>query len=130
MDPTIISDIQRWVQLDNKVELKKAKLKEYTDERKTLEDKIVSYIEEHQKTNVQIKTSDGYINFQESKTQQSISIKYVKEALAHYFDNQHHDRNEPVDVEKLVQFLLDNRETKTKTVMRRYIKKNGSSDAS
>jgi hypothetical protein len=120
MDPSVVGEIQRWVELDNKVELKKAKLKEYVDEKKTLEDKIVNYIEEHQKSNVQIKTSDGYINFQELKSQQTLTQKYIKEALTHFFEVEN-TKSSDVDIDKMVQFLMDNRETKTKVVMRRYI---------
>ncbi len=123
MNPEIISSVQRWVALDNKVEVKKAKLKEYTDERKELEESIIRYIEENGKTNIQINTSDGFIDFHESKTQQSMTIKYIKETLTEFFSNLSTRDRASMNADTIMEFMLEHRETKTKMTMRRHIKR-------
>jgi translation initiation factor 2B subunit (eIF-2B alpha/beta/delta family) len=117
MNDTVISNIQRWVVLDNKVELKKSKMKEYADERKRLEDEILNYVEDNQKANMRINISDGFIDFQENKSQQMITLRYVKDALNAFFEGNPTE----VTASSIVDYLLQNRETKTKLVMRRHI---------
>ena len=123
MDPQVVQQVQRWVALDNKVEVKKAKLKEYTEERKELEESIIHYIEENGKSNIQINTSDGYIDFYESKTQQSMTIKYIRETLTEFFEKLTDGDRSGMDTETILDFLMEHRETKSKMIMRRHIKK-------
>ena len=118
MDAEIITKVQRWVSLDNKIEIKKSKLKEYTDEKRHLEEDIVRYVDENRKTNLQINTSDGHIDFNETKTQQSMTIKYIRDTIHRYFDE---GPDAAADPDAIIDFLLEQRETKSKTVMRRHI---------
>jgi chromosomal replication initiation ATPase DnaA len=117
MDPDVVSKVQKWVVLDNKIEVKKAKLKEYQDDKKQLEEEILEYIHENNKTNLQINTSDGYINFVENKSQQAITIKFLKDTLPTLFKQS----KSPPNAEDIITFLLNNREVKKKTVMCRHI---------
>ena len=48
-----VEKISKWVDLDNAVEKRKAKLKFYTDEKKKLEDDILDYVEDKEMTNLQ-----------------------------------------------------------------------------
>jgi hypothetical protein len=118
LDHSTVNKIKQWVSLDNKVELKKMRLKEYTDERKALEDDILSYVENNNKKNLQINTSDGYIDFHDVKTTQIMTLKYIKDALESYFAS---DQTSPASASTIYEYLLNNRDSKTKTVMRRHI---------
>jgi len=100
--------------------MKKSKLKEYQDEKKMIEDEIIRYIQDNKKSNLQINTSDGFIDFHETKAPQIITIRYVKEALAIFF-KQKPDLKGVLDADTLVEFLLEHREIKTKMTMRRHI---------
>jgi hypothetical protein len=116
LDATTIGKIKEWVALDNKVEMKKIKLKEYVDDRKILEDDILSYIESNNKKNLQINTSDGYIDFHDLKSTQTMTMKYIKDALESFFAS-----NQAPSPSAIFDYLMSHRETKTKTVMRRHI---------
>lgn len=124
MDTLTIAKVQKWVAIDNKMEIKKAKLKEYVDEKKVLEDDIISYVQENDKTNVQINTSDGHIDFHEVRTPQSLSAKYIKDTLKRFFEERIDDPDKArrvVDAEWIMEYLLEHREAKLKTTMRRHI---------
>ena len=112
-----VSKIQRWVSLDNKIEVKKSRLKEYQDEKKELEESILDYISRNNKHNLQINTSDGYIDFHEMKSSQLMTLKYIKDTLEEFFSRGPSEVNGAA----IMRFLLDNRETKTKVTMRRHI---------
>ncbi len=118
MDPKYIEKIQRWVELDNKIETRKLRLKEYTDEKKTIEDDILSYIQSENIKDIQINTSDGFIQFQETKQTGYITLKLLKETIFRYFDN---NTKENITPENLYDFIISNRETKTKINMKRHI---------
>ena len=117
MDASVVKKVQRWVELDNKIEVKKIKMKEYQDEKKELEDAIVDYIESYDKKNLQINTSDGYINFADNKQTQMLTLKYLRESLNAFFDSGPSE----VSAATVMDYILKNREVKTKLVMRRYV---------
>jgi hypothetical protein len=124
MDPLTVTKVQKWVALDNKMEIKKAKMKEYTDEKKVLEEDIISYVQENNKTNVQINTSDGHIDFHEVRTPQALSVKYIKDTLMRFFDERNEDPDKArraIDAEWLTEYLMEHREARLKTTMRRHI---------
>lgn len=124
MDADTITKVQKWVAIDNKMEIKKAKLKEYTDEKKMLEEEIISFVQENNKTNLHINTSDGHIDFSETRTPQALTIKFMRDTLNRFFDerNENPDKmRRPIDADWLMEFLMEQRETKLKTVMRRHI---------
>jgi hypothetical protein len=118
MDNNTIKKVQRWVELDNKIEMKKMKLKEYVDEKKDLEEDIIDFVKRNDKKNLQINTSDGQINFIEQKTTQMFTVKYLKDALQSYFQQQPLDG---VDAKGVLDFICSNREVKQKIVMKRHI---------
>ncbi len=118
MDPNTIKKVQRWVELDNKIEMKKMKLKEYVDEKKDLEEDIIEFVTKNDKKNLQINTSDGQINFIDQKNTQLLTVKYLKEALNAYF--QQHPA-ETTDAKSALDFICSNREVKQKVVMKRHI---------
>lgn len=117
MDSSVVKKVQRWVELDNKIEVKKIKMKEYQDEKKELEDAIVDYIDSYEKKNLQINTSDGYINFVDNKQMQMPTLKFLRESLNAFFESQPTE----VTAATIMDFVLKNREVKTKLVMRRHI---------
>lgn len=118
IDQDTINKVKQWVSLDNKIELKKIRLKDYADEKKALEEDIISYIEQNNKVNLQINTSDGYIDFSEQKSNQVMSLKYIKDTLDNFFAN---NTDKTPTAAAVFDHLLSNREQKTKVVMKRHI---------
>jgi hypothetical protein len=119
MNDIYIKKIKRWVDLDNSIEIKKAKIKVYSDEHKKLENEIVDYIIDNELKQVQINITDGYIKFTENKTCQGFSMKGLKDNLDKLFKEK--PTNE-LTADIVYKYLLDNRVTKSKTIIKRYIK--------
>lgn len=117
MDQRYITKIQRWVELDNKIEIKKMRLKEYSDEKKKLEEDILNYVESQDKQNIQINTSDGNIQFTEHKMPQMLTFKFLRDSLVRYFENP----PETVNSKSIIDFIQSNRDVKSKLVMKRQI---------
>jgi len=114
-----VEKISKWVDLDNAVEKRKAKLKFYTDEKKKLEDDILDYVEDKEMTNLQINISDGYIKFFENKGFQGLSLKTLKELLKKYFETS--NVSQSVTADHIYNFIIKNREVKTKLSIKRHI---------
>ena len=114
-----VEKISKWVDLDNAVEKRKAKLKFYTDEKKKLEDDILDYVEDKEMTNLQINISDGYIKFFENKGFQGLSLKTLKELLKKYFETS--NVSQSVTADNIYNFIIKNREVKTKLSIKRHI---------
>jgi lipopolysaccharide export LptBFGC system permease protein LptF len=118
MDEAYITKITRWVELDNKMEIRKLKMKDYTEEKKKLEDEILKYIEDNGKQNLQINTSDGFIKFVETKSTSYITLKFLKDTLQSFFST---SKPEDYNAENAYNHILNNRETKNKLSMKRQI---------
>jgi hypothetical protein len=118
MDRQYIELIQKWVDLDNVIELKKTKLKDIQDRKKHIEEDILNYIEENDMQNLHINITDGHIKFQETKTTSMISQKYLKDMLDKFFESH---RGEAINPKNIYDYLMKNREVKTKLGIKRQI---------
>jgi hypothetical protein len=117
MDHNYVKKIKRWVDLDNIIEEKKAKLKLYTDERKTLEDDILGYVDDNDIKNAQINISDGHIKFSEQQVKQTLSLKLIKDLLVKFFEA----KPTNVNADVIYEYIDKKRDTKTKMIMKRHI---------
>lgn len=114
-----VNKIKRWVELDNAVEVRKAKIKVMTDEKKKLEEAILEYVEDNDMKNVQFNLADGNIKFIESKTQQGFTLKTLKEGLDQFF--QKHKDQSQITAKAIFEFLSKNRPSKDKLTIKRQI---------
>ena len=122
MQPEYVQKIKRWVELDNVIQVQKSKLKVYTDEKKTLEDAITDYVQDHEMMNVQIKLNNGLVKFVENSYSGATTQKMVKEAIHSYFlEHSAHLKLNPNLVEDLCEYIASKREGKTKVTMKRSI---------
>jgi hypothetical protein len=119
----MVLKVKKWVQLDNAIEVKKCKLKLVADERKDVEDEILEYVQDHEKTNLHIRISDGHIEFIENRTQQPMTIKFIKDMVHAYFDAhaENPDPSKEMSAAGVIEYILSNRDTRKKLVMRRHV---------
>tara|TARA_B110000037_G_scaffold207377_1_gene254280 strand:+ start:764 stop:1120 length:357 start_codon:yes stop_codon:yes gene_type:complete len=105
--------IKKWVELDNKHK----KIKELNSSIKKEKDKYSTYITEYIKNNNLQKKSilikDGKINYNETKTTQSVTKKYLIEKLTELFKSNQ-------KAEEISNYIYDKRETKTKASIKRF----------
>lgn len=118
MDKSYVQKIKQWVELDNMIEARKAKMKVHADEKKELEDDILGYIDQQNLQNVQINIPDGNIKFTETTTTTGITLKSIKEGLNVFFE-QSQINNTPITADAIYAFLLNSRQSKKKLLMKR-----------
>jgi hypothetical protein len=132
MDATYINKVKKWVEIDNKILRTQDSLKPYIDaieknkedvkplmeQKKQIEDEIVSYIESNKLEKLTVNITDGAIKFGKKTTQQPVTLKLLKAILDKYSEEEDCD----VDTAKLYDFILDNLEKKTTFFMKREIK--------
>lgn len=123
MEDTMVQKVKKWVSLDNKVEVKKCKLKLVADERREVEDEILEYVHDQDKTNLHIRISDGHIEFFENRTQQPMTIKFIKDMVHACFDahTENPDPAKELTAAGVIDYILSNRDTRKKLVMRRHM---------
>jgi Family of unknown function (DUF5760) len=119
MEEAYVNMVKKWVELDNMIENNKIRMKEATDERKQLEAEILDYVESNNLQELQINISDGFINFHTAKVPQAMSIKFLKDNLAKYFEE--NENKEMMDADSIIKYLLQNRGTKQHLSMKRHI---------
>lgn len=117
MDPTYVSKVQEWVECDNVIAKHKEDMKTVHDKKKTLEDDIIKYVEDHKYDKLIINITDGHIKFGKRKVTQSMSMKTLAAILDKY-SKQH----ETLDVQSIMKFVDESLETKSKTIMSREFK--------
>lgn len=117
MDPEHIDKVKKWVTLDNKVQKSKEVIKTVQDDKKALEDEILDYVANNNCEKLVINISDGTIKFAKKTTQQSISIKYLKDILRKFSEEK-----QSIPHEELVKYITDNLEKHTSLTMKRDIK--------
>lgn len=110
--------LQDWLELDDYIESRNAKLKVAKDKKKELEQQILSYVEEGELQNVNVELEDGKIEFKEDDTKSSFTMKYLKDMIYKYFNDTRH-----ATANDLFEFLVQNRHVKTKLVMKRTFSK-------
>jgi hypothetical protein len=117
MDPEHIDKIKQWVTLDNKVQKSKEAIKSVQDDKKALEEEILDYVASNNCDKLVINISDGTIKFAKKTTQQSISMKYLKDILRKFSEEK---QSIPHDI--LLKYITDNLEKHISLTMKRDIK--------
>lgn len=117
MDPSYVDKMREWVELDNKLMHLKEQVQELNEEKKEIEEDILKYVETKGLDKITVNISDGCLKFPKRNTQQTMSLKYVKNTLAKYSEE-----TQNVDAEEIYKFLVSNLETKTKAYIKRDIR--------
>jgi uncharacterized protein YaaW (UPF0174 family) len=117
MEPSYVEKMKEWLDLDNKGTRLRDELAEINEEKKELEEEILTYVERNGLDKVTVNVSDGSLKFPKRNTQQSISLKYLKTTLSKYNEEQ-----SKINVDDLYKYLVSNLETKTKMYIKRDVR--------
>ena len=107
--------IKKWVEIDNKQKKVRELVNNLKKEKEKYQEYILDYMSGNNITNKKILINDGKLSYIETKTSQTITKKYIIDKLTTYFNNSK-------KAEEIANLLYDNRETKTKSVLKRYKK--------
>jgi len=108
--------IREWVTLDNYTKNLNEKNRELREKKKEIKDYIIKYANTTNLTNSTIKISDGKLKLTEIKQTAPINLKYIERCLTECIGNK-----DQVDI--LMNYIKDNRETKHSYDIKRYYEK-------
>ena len=108
-------NVKKWVALDNQLKTVNERVRQMRDEKNTLEEGIMTYVETNKLTNATVNISDGKLRFVTSKQTAPLTLKHVEECLSKCISNQD-------QVEKIMKIIKESREVKYTADIKRYTK--------
>jgi hypothetical protein len=110
-----IENIQKWVSIDTQIKTANEKIKGARELKSKLGCQIYEYAEKNALNETIIEISDGDLRFYEKREYQPISFGYVEDCLEKLLAD-------PKQVEKIMDYLHENREVKVSKDIRRTYK--------
>ena len=108
-------NVKKCVALDNQLKTVNERVRQMRDEKNTLEEGIMTYVETNKLTNATVNISDGKLRFVTSKQTAPLTLKHVEECLSKCISNQD-------QVEKIMKIIKESREVKYTADIKRYTK--------
>jgi hypothetical protein len=79
--------IKKWVLLDNRLKQMTSEMKTIRDEKNTINQNVLNYVETNNLNDAIIKISDGQLKFGTCKSSQPLTFKYIEECLNDIIDD-------------------------------------------
>jgi hypothetical protein len=111
-----IENVQKWVTIDSQLKIVNEKTKQMREMKSRLNAEICNYMNTNNISRNSITISDGELRIHEKKEYSSMTFGYVERCLAELINNQ-------PQVEYIMQYLKDNRETTISNEVKRIYKK-------
>ena len=106
-------NIKKWVALDNQLKTVNERSKQLRDEKNTLEEGILTYVETNKLSNATVNISDGKLRFVSSKQTAPLTLKHVEESLSKCIGSEN-------QVMHIMKIIKDSREVKYIPDIKRY----------
>ena len=106
-------NIKKWVALDNQMKTMNERVKQMRDEKNTLEEGILGYVETNNLSNATVNISDGKLRFVTAKQTAPLTLKHVEESLLKCIGSQN-------QVMQIMKIIKDSREVKYIPDIKRY----------
>lgn len=107
-------NIKSWVAIDNQLKTLTDKTKQLRDEKNTMEETIMAFVETNKLNNATINITNGKLRFVSTKQTAPVTLKYIEECLGKCIGNS-------AQVNQIMQVIKDNREVKYSADIKRYI---------
>ena len=105
--------IQKWVEIDNKIKKINAELKTSRELKNDLETSIMTTVNNKKLLNTSLSLPDGKLRFVETKTTNPISLTFVEKCLNDLIPNKS-------QVQHILKYIKDKREIKINSEIKRY----------
>ncbi len=105
--------IQKWVEVDNKIKKMNAELKSSREMKNDLETSIMTTVNNKKLLNTSFSLSDGRLRFIETKTTNPISLTFVEQCLNDLIPNKS-------QVQHILKYMKEKREIKINPEIKRY----------
>lgn len=106
-------NIKKWVALDNQIRSFTDKTKQLREEKNTMEEGIMTYVETNKLKNATINISDGKLRFVSTKQTAPLTLKYIEDCLGKCINN-------TGQVTQIMQIIKTSREVKYSEDIKRY----------
>lgn len=106
-------NIKRWVALDNQLKTLSDRTKQLREEKNSMEETIMSYVETNNLSNATVNITDGKLRFISTKQTPPLTLKYVEECLNKCIGN-------TAQVKQIMQVIKESREVKYSADIKRY----------
>jgi Family of unknown function (DUF5760) len=105
--------IQKWVEVDNKIKKMNAELKASREMKNDLETSIMTTVNNKKLLNTSLSLPDGRLRFVETKTTNPISLTFVEQCLNDLIPNKS-------QVQHILKYMKEKREIKINPEIKRY----------
>jgi hypothetical protein len=105
--------IQKWVEVDNKIKKMNAELKSSRELKNDLEKSIMTTVNNKKLVNTSLSLPDGKLRFVETKTTNPISLTFVEQCLNDLIPNKS-------QVQHILKYMKEKREIKINPEIKRY----------
>ena len=105
--------IQKWVEVDNKIKKINAELKASREMKNDLESSIMTTVNNKKMLNTSLSLPDGKLRFVETKTTNPISLTFVEQCLSELIPNSS-------QVQHILKYMKEKREIKINPEIKRY----------
>lgn len=109
-------NIKKWVVLDNQLKLIAEKGKELREEKNSISDNILTYVETNNLDNVTAKITGGKLKFVNTKQTAPLTLKFIEQCLNDCITNKD-------QVELLLNHIKEQRDVKYVKEIKRYFEK-------
>jgi hypothetical protein len=109
------NSIKKWVFIDNQIKKANTELYELRKQRRDFSDTIFSYVETNKLDNAVIEISDGTLKFQQNKSFNPLTFKYIESCLNDCISDEE-------QVKMLMKYIKNKREYKFNSDIRRQYK--------
>lgn len=109
--------IQKWVEVDNKIKKMNAELKSSRELKNDLESSIMTTINNKKLLNTSLSLPDGKLRFVETKTTNPISLTFIEKCLNDLIPNKS-------QVQHILKYMKEKREIKVNPEIKRYYNNN------
>lgn len=104
-------NVNRWLNIDNKIKQNNILLKELRETRNDLEENISNYAKENNIANLSIKTQEGILKLVNVKNTPPLTFKYIEQCLNELFDENKTD--------EIINYLKEKRNTTYTTTIKK-----------
>ena len=113
----LINIIKNWKQLDDELKAIQKEIKERKNKKKNLTEQLVKIMRSNEIDCFDI--NNGKLLYTQSKQKSSINRAYLLEVMSKYFQN-----DNSIEIDKVTDFILENRQVKIKEGIRCKLDKN------
>ena len=119
LDSNIQDKLKKWVEIDNSIRQRRDQTNKLYEQRKKLEENILSYAKSKNLDNLVININDGKLRFTNKTMPFTITQKFLKDKITEYFQKARQNPSIKVNEETCYNYIMSQREIKKQFELKR-----------